>query len=152
MRESASFNLLTNLRKSQITSIMKNINLLKKSFTAITLLFCTFYLHGQINEQLTTKPWLDNEERIIFGHTITQIFGESPGRAATYNFSQITSIAYQDLDQIITEIKETAKKENWGEEKLNEEIDKKIEEPFYVYVDDKQSDQLSDFKFLVEKE
>lgn len=197
---------------------MKNINLLKKSFTAITLLFCTIYLNGQINEQLTTKPWLDKEKRIIFGHAITQIFGESPGRAETYNFSPITSIAYQDLNQILNEIKTTAKKENWSEEKLNKEIeknkqtaqggrillyltrysedrantkwffiiirdkidkeiwrvdlpyqapelpdgrgwwnfiivniDKKIEEPFYVYIDDKQSNQLSDFKFLVDE-
>ena len=181
---------------------MKNINLLKKSFTAITLLFCTIYLNGQINEQLTTKPWLDKEKR----------------RAETYNFSPITSIAYQDLNQILNEIKTTAKKENWSEEKLNKEIennkqtaqggrillyltrysedrantkwffiiirdkndkeiwrvdlpyqapelpdgrgwwnfiivniDKKIEEPFYVYVDDKQSNQLSDFKFLVDE-
>jgi len=171
---------------------------------------------GSINPQLTERPWIDKETRIIDGHSITQVFGETPEVFRHTNLGPITTVSYQSPEQVTDSIKETAIKTNWSESELDEKliyysenapggllnifisrgdesranfkwffviirdkedqkvteinldyqapqlpegngwwnyttimIDKPVQVPFYVYLNDKLSDHLSDFKFEI---
>ena len=172
----------------------------------------------KINPVLTEKPWLDKNVYTINGYDILQVFGERPSKYRHMNFGPTTSIAYSSLNDLLFEVDEKGKVENWSKEKINEkknlyketarggaldifisrynessanfkwffviirnEKDTKISEiqmgyqapempegsgwwnykrifldkdpglPFFVYLNDKLSDHLSDFKFEVKK-
>jgi len=192
---------------------------MKKLLLVLFALISSTMFSQVINEQHTEKAWLDEEPKTIFGHNVTMIFGEPAGRQATINFAPITTVAYKTTEQLIEETKKLAEKENWPEEKTNEEIgiikeeapggrlyiyitrehegranakwffvifrdlkdkgkiteidlpyqapelpegkgwwnyievniNKPLPGSFYVYFNDRQSDQLSDFKFLIKK-
>lgn len=170
---------------------------------------------GEINKQLTQKPWPDKSEHDIYGYRITQVFGDQRIYYRHSNLGSITTLAYLDQQQLlngvdtlmlseekkdelqvkynkeaeggavelfITRATESRANFKWffivirgedDEEKIME-IDlkyqasqlpdangwwnyttvllpKEINFPFYVYVNDRQSDHLSDFKFRVSK-
>jgi len=168
-----------------------------------------------IPEALTERPWLDHSTHLLFGYKITKVFGERPAEQRHSNLGSITSMAYLDKAQLISELdsldissEEKEKRRQQFEDQAaggairlfiarpsesranfkwyfvvirgtddNEkimEIDldyqasqlpdangwwnyttvllpQKPKLPFYVYVNDKQSQHLSDFKFKVDK-
>jgi len=190
---------------------------MKKLLLALFVLISGTMFSQAINKELTEKAWLDDEPKTIFGNKVTMVFGEPDGRQATVNTAQITTVAYKTTEQLIEKTKKLAAKENWPEEKTNEEIelinkeapggrlyiyitranegranakwffvifrdlkdkgkiteidlpyqapqlpqgkgwwnyievniDKPLPSSFYVYLNDRQSDQLSDYKYLV---
>jgi len=176
-------------------------------------------LAQNINPKLDSKTWLDGESRIINNYRVTKVFGSSAYDRRAYNFVPLTSVAYKELHQLKKEAEETAEKESWKPEKLQQKLaeldsvarggaievyisryneenanfkwffviirgedDKgklwehelgyqapqmpyergwwnyklvylplEVKLPFYVYLNDKHSRNLSDFKFRIEK-
>jgi len=168
---------------------------------------------SQINEALTERPWVDNSVHELYGHEISQVFGERVAEQRHSNLGPITNVAYLDQEQLfmgvdsldlsIAEKKLLIQKYNdeakggavqlfisrgtesranfkWffvvirgvdDKEKIME-IDlqyqaselpegngwwnyttvllpKVVDFPFYIYVNDRQSQYLSDFKFKI---
>jgi len=171
---------------------------------------------GNINPQLTERPWVDKETRIIDGHSITQVFGETPAVYRHTNLGPITTVSFRSPEQVADSIREIAIINNWSESELDEKldyfnknapggllnifisradesranfkwffviirdkedqkvteidldyqapqlpegngwwnyttvmIDKPVQIPFFIYLNDKQSNHLSDFKFEI---
>lgn len=191
---------------------------MKKTLFLLFIMLCTIGMQAQMPLSLIEKTWMDQEQKMVFGHVITKIFGEYPERAATYQFAPLTSIAYKNLDQLLHETDSLAQAENWPQEKLlsereelkksapggrlliyitrytedranfkwyfviirnekekeitemnlpyqapqmpegrgwwnfiNVDIDQPVGQEFYVYLNDRQSQYLTDFKFKVEQ-
>ncbi len=193
-------------------------------YRVLTIASCLFLFtipvfSQDINPQLDQKTWLDGESRVINNYLVTKVFGSSGYDRRAYNFAPITSVAYKDLHQLKKEAEETAEKESWTPEKLQQKLaeldsvarggaievyisrynedkanfkwffiiirgedDKgklwehdlgyqapqmpyergwwnykvvylpvRVELPFYIYLNDKLSQNLSDFKFRIEK-
>lgn len=169
----------------------------------------------KINNKLTERPWLDQHTYELYGHTITQVFGERKAIQSHSNLGSITTMAYLDQQQLldeldtmdtpkekkaeltekfrneaaggavqlfITRLTESRANFKWffvvirgadDNEKIMEIsldyqasqlpeangwwnyttvlLPKDVDFPFYVYLNDRQSQYLSDFKFMVSK-
>ncbi len=94
----------------------------KIRLTVGLILLSVFLAAQQINPQLYSADWLDNETREIYGYDITKIFGQLPNNAATYNYTPITAVAYKNHDSIIANFEKVAKSQDWTEEMLEQNI------------------------------
>ncbi len=93
-------------------------------FTLLNLFFINVLISQQIDPNLYSKTWQDNETRSFHGYEITKIFGQLPNNAATYNFSPITAVSYKNIDSIISNFRKVAEVEKWKPEVLQENIQK----------------------------
>ena len=92
--------------------------------TLCTLCVANVLISQEINPQLYSKTWLDNETRLIDGYNIQKIFGELPNNPSTYNYSPITAVAYKNLDSIKNDFKKVAEVEKWESKILEENLSK----------------------------
>ena len=200
---------------------MKNLHFIPGFLIACFLAILPFQINAQetVSEELLVKEWIDGQTITVFNHPVKRVFGETYDKNSLRNYHiPVTNIGYKDLNQLIDEIKEKAKAENWLEERLKNEllildsvakggklyiyierkendraranyffvvfrdkndeefyrsnvdknvpefgdfgfwsnyfiidIPKKVEFPFFVYVNDRNSRNLSDFKFEIIK-
>lgn len=91
------------------------------------LILCIGSASGQnkllsVPEEMRNRPWLDQEEHLIWDHEITMFFAENLTAYRHMNVGEFTTLAYQSPDQIIQNIKDQAVKEGWGEEALKQKI------------------------------
>ncbi len=101
-------------------------NILNKLLISTLLLnlFAIVPLMGQeMNPQLYSRVWLDNETRVISGYEITKIFGQLPNNPSTYNYSPITAIGYQSLDSLESSFHRVAISEKREQEDLEKNLE-----------------------------
>ncbi len=77
----------------------------------------------EMDYQLYSRVWLDNETRVINGYEITKIFGQLPNNPSSYNYSPITAVAYQSLDSLEASFREVASSENWEPDVLETNVE-----------------------------
>ncbi len=91
-------------------------------FTVITVFFSTTLISQDINPELYSRTWQDDETRTFYGYDITKIFGQLPNNPATYNYSPITAIAYKNMESIENDFRKVAEVQKWKPEVLEENI------------------------------
>ena len=123
---------------------------MKKLFLPIVLLFPLFLSAQMIDSVLYQKTWIDQEERIINGYSVTKDFGQLNRNPAAYNFFPITAVSYKDLNQLIRELERKAEEEKWDSEKLRDEMihlqDKASGGQLQIYIS-RYEEQLANFRW-----
>jgi hypothetical protein len=70
--------------------------------------------------EMRDRPWLDNVPHVIWEHSITMLSGQKFTRYKHMNVGEFTTVAYQNLDQILDSLQIQSEKELWDEERLME--------------------------------
>jgi len=76
----------------------------------------------EVPEIMRNKLWIDNDEKIIWDHSITMLSGQKPTRYRHSNVGEFTTLGYQSPEQIGQFLKDKASTEGWSDEMLTKEI------------------------------
>lgn len=90
---------------------MKTISLL-----LTVLILGTTRMGAQVDQGLINLVLRDGTNYVTYSHRITQVFGEWEYRNSV-GYGPVTNIAYQTFEQIMYLVRDSAKRENWDQDR-----------------------------------